>query len=82
MTCLVGLHNDGAIHDVKLRTATVSLFIFFEREFECERRSGAAETALKRNAVRNLCNSSGLRSVERRKLHKSFHNEKKDSEDN
>lgn len=58
-------------------------FLFFEREIECERRRDVRETALKQNAVRNLCGSSGLGSVEslgsveRRKLHKSFHNEKK-----
>jgi hypothetical protein len=40
MTYLVGLHNDNAIHDVKVRIARVFLFLFFEREIGCERRRG------------------------------------------
>ena len=50
---------------------------FFVRKIECERQRGIAETALKRNVVSTLCNSRGLIPVEKRKLHKSVHNEKK-----
>lgn len=74
MTYLVGLHNESDIHDVKLRVARVSVFLFFEREIECEHNRGTAKTTLKKKTVSNLCNSRGLGSVERRKLHKSFHN--------
>ena len=77
MTYLLGLQNDSDTYDVKLRIARVSLFLFFEREIVCERQPGTANTALKRNAVSKLCNSRGLELAEKRKLHKSFHNEKK-----
>jgi hypothetical protein len=77
MTYLLDLQNDSDIYDFKLRIARVSLFLFFEREIICERQRGTANTALKRNAVSKLCNSKGLGSAEKRKLHKSFHNEKK-----
>lgn len=77
MTYLMRLHNENDIHDVKLRVARCSLFLFFVREIECERQRGTAETALKRNAISTLCNSGNLTPVEKRKLHKSFHNEKK-----
>jgi hypothetical protein len=77
MTYLVGLHNESDVHDVKLRIARVSLFLFFEREVKSERHRGVAETSLKRNAVSNLCNSKGLGAVEKRKLHQTFNSEKK-----
>ena len=77
MTYLLDLQNDSDTYDVKLRIARVSLFLFFEREIICERQRGTANTALKRNAVSKLCNSRGLGLAEKRKLHKSFHNEKK-----
>ncbi|KAJ5117331.1 hypothetical protein N7448_010963 [Penicillium atrosanguineum] len=77
MTYLLDLQNDNDAYDVKLRIARVSLFLFFEREIICERQRGTANTALKRNAVSKLCNSRGLGIAEKRKLHKSFHNEKK-----
>ncbi|KAJ5126081.1 hypothetical protein N7526_008258 [Penicillium atrosanguineum] len=77
MTYLLDLQNDNNAYDVKLRIARVSLFLFFEREIICERQRGIANTALKRNAVSKLCNSRGLGIAEKRKLHKSFHNEKK-----
>ena len=77
MTYLLDLQNESDTYDVKLRTARVSLFLFFKREIICERQRGTANTALKRNAVRKLCNSRGLGLAEKRKLHKSFHNEKK-----
>ncbi|KAJ6105152.1 hypothetical protein N7523_010226 [Penicillium sp. IBT 18751x] len=76
-TYLLDLQNESDTYDVKLRTARVSLFLFFEREIICERQRGTANTALKRNAVSKLCNSRGLGLAEKRKLHKSFHNEKK-----
>lgn len=48
MTYRVGLHNESDIHDVKLRLARVSLFLFFEREIECEHNRGTAKTTLKK----------------------------------
>lgn len=77
MTYLVGLHNESDTYHVKLCLVRVSLFLFYVREIEYERKRYTIETALKRNAVSNLYDSRGLGSVERRKLHKSFHNEKK-----
>lgn len=55
MTYLVGLHNESDIHDVKLRVARVSVFLFFEREIECEHNRGTAKTTLKKKKPSAIC---------------------------
>ncbi|KAJ5203026.1 hypothetical protein N7449_005105 [Penicillium cf. viridicatum] len=72
ITYLIRLYDKNDIHNIKLRIARYSLFLFFVREIKYK-----PETALKRNIVSTLYNSRGLILVEKRKLYKSFHNKKK-----
>lgn len=77
MTYMMRMHKEIDLYDIKIRVGRCSLFLLFIKEIERERRRGTAETALKRNAVSTLCDSRGMTPAEKRKLHKTFHNDKK-----
>ena len=73
---LEGLKQEDEMHCLKLCAARLELFLFFVREVECERKGGTAESAVKRNATSNLCNTAGMTPAEAKKLRKSFYNNK------
>jgi hypothetical protein len=74
---LVTLQNEDEMQYLRLLVSRVLLFLLYEREIECERRRGTAATALKQTATNNLCHTSGLSGLEKRKMKKSFHNHKR-----
>ncbi|KAJ6016369.1 hypothetical protein N7540_010960 [Penicillium herquei] len=74
---LVTLQHEDEMQYLRLLVSRVLLFLLYEREIECERRHGTAVTALKKTATNNLCHTSGLSGLEKRKIKKSFHNNKR-----
>lgn len=74
---LVTLQNEDEMQYLRLLISRVLLFLLYEREIECERKRGTAATALKQTATNNLCDTSGLSGLDKRKLKKSFHNNKR-----
>lgn len=74
---LVTLQNEDEMQYLRLLVSRVLLFLLHEREIECERRNGTADTALKQSATNNLCHTGGLSGLEKRRKKKSFHNNKR-----
>lgn len=77
MAYMMRMHKEIDVFDIKIRLGRCYLFLLFIKEIERERRLGTVDTALKRNAVSTLCDSRGMTPAEKRKIHKTFHNDKK-----
>jgi hypothetical protein len=73
---LVTLQGEDEMQYLRLLISRVLLFLLYEREIECGRRRGITATALKQTATNNLCPTSGLSGLEKRKIKKAFHNHK------